>query len=99
MSIGSRIKDRRKQLNLTQDELADRLKTTKQTIYKYEKGIVTNLPSDRIEQLANALETTPAYLMGWEEKVYIDIKKLNKDNKKRLEEYFLLLLSSQKEGE
>lgn len=96
MSIGKRIKDRRKQLGLTQDELADRVKTTKQTIYKYEKGIVTNLPSDRIEQLANALETTPAYLMGWEDKIYIDIEKLNKENKKKLKDYYLLLLTSQK---
>ena len=94
MSIGKRIKYRRKQLGLTQDELADRLKTTKQTIYKYEKEIVTNLPSDRIEQLANALDCSPGYLMGWE--IDIDIEKLNKDNKKKLEDYFLLLLSSQK---
>ena len=58
MSIGSRIRKRRKELGLTQTELANRLHTTKQTIYKYENEIVTNLPSDRIEQLATALDTT-----------------------------------------
>ena len=95
MSIGHRIKKRRKELGLTQTELADRLKTTKQTIYKYENEVVTNLPSDRIEQLAKALDTTPAYLMGWDERTQIDIEKLNKKNQKKLEEYFNLLLNSQ----
>ena len=94
MSIGTRIKDRRKQLGLTQDELADKVKTTKQAIYKYEKGIVTNLPSDKIEKLAAALDCSPGYLMGWDFK--LDIEKLNIENQKRLEDYFLLLLSSQK---
>lgn len=95
MSIGNRIKKRRKELGLTQTELADRVKTTKQTIYKYENEVVTNLPSDRIEQLAKALDTTPAYLMGWDERTQIDIEKLNKKNQKKLEEYFNLLLNSQ----
>ena len=93
MSIGKRIKARRLELGLTQTELADRLKTTKQTIYKYEKGVVTNLPSDRIEQLSDALECSPAYLMGWQ--VKLDIEKLNSQNQQKLADYFKLLLDSQ----
>lgn len=54
--------------NLTQDELAARIHTTKQTIHKYENGIITNIPSSKIEAIANALNTTPDYLMGWETK-------------------------------
>ena len=50
--------------NLTQDELAARIHTTKQTIHKYENGIITNIPSSKIEAIANALNTTPDYLMG-----------------------------------
>lgn len=50
---------------MTQVELAKKLNTTKQTIGKYENEIVTNLPLNRIQELADALDTTPAYLMGW----------------------------------
>ena len=67
MTIGERIRELRKARGMTQQELAQRLHTTKQTIGKYEQGIVTNLPLLRIDELAQALSTTPAYLMGWED--------------------------------
>lgn len=66
MKKGERIKALRVGANLTQEELAKLIKTTKQTIYKYENGLITNIPSDSIEDLAQVLHTTPAYLMGWE---------------------------------
>ncbi|MEY8365391.1 helix-turn-helix transcriptional regulator [Anaerovoracaceae bacterium 41-7] len=64
--IGDRIKTLREQRSLSQDALANFLGTTKQTIYKYERGIITNIPSDKIELLADALHTTPEWIMGWE---------------------------------
>lgn len=67
MILGDKIKFLRKKKGLTQSELATKLKTTKQTIGKYENGIVTNLPLNRIQELAIALDTTPAFLMGWDE--------------------------------
>lgn len=67
MPIGERIKSCREKANLTQGELAKRLTTTKQTIYKYENNIVTNIPSDKIEKMAELFNVTPAYLMGWED--------------------------------
>jgi len=87
MSIGSKVKERRKELGLTQEELANRLKTTKQTIYKYENEIVTNLPSDRIEQLAKALDTTPQYLMGWVEIEIASTKGLTAEQIKKVNKY------------
>lgn len=68
MTIGEKIKSARIANGLTQEELAIALNTTKQTIYKYETGIVTNIPSDKIELLAAKLKVTEMYLMGWEEK-------------------------------
>ena len=59
MTKGERIKQLRESANLTLEELAKKLHTTKQTIYKYEKNIVTNIPSDRIEALAEVLDSTP----------------------------------------
>lgn len=67
MSKGERIRSLRKEKGITQIEMAALLHTTKQTISKYEKGIVTNIPSDRIEALARILGTTPEYILGWDQ--------------------------------
>lgn len=67
MSIGQRIKVAREHLGMTQDEVAKLCKTTKQTIFKYENEIVTNIPYDKIELLSAALNVTPSYLFGWNE--------------------------------
>lgn len=68
MNIGKKIKMAREQKNMTLDEVARRCGTTRQTIYKYENEIVTNIPYDRIILLSKALDVTPSYLFGWEEK-------------------------------
>lgn len=70
MTIGDRIKKTRENLKISQTELANLSNTTKQNIYKYENGIITNIPSDKIETIAKILHVSPAYLMGWN-----DIKK------------------------
>ena len=66
MTIGDRIKNRRKYLKMSTDELGRRLGKDRSTIYRYEKGDIENLPLDILEPIAEALETTPQYLMGWE---------------------------------
>lgn len=68
MSIGQRIKVAREQKKMTLDEVAQRCQTTRQTIFKYENEIVTNIPYDKIVLLASALDVTPSYLFGWDEK-------------------------------
>lgn len=67
MTIGERIKERRKQLGLTVDELSERLGKNRATIYRYESNEIEKLPTTVLEPLAKALGVTPAYLMGWEE--------------------------------
>jgi len=69
MVIGQRISARRKELKMSADELAKRLGKDRSTIYRYEKGDIENLPLDILEPIAEALETTPAYLMGWEKEL------------------------------
>lgn len=66
-NIGQRIKTRRKELRISADDLAKKLGKDRSTIYRYEKGDIENLPLDILEPIASALETTPAYLMGWQE--------------------------------
>ena len=68
MTIGQRISAARERKNMTLDEVAKRCNTTKQTIFKYENEIVTNIPYDKIVLLSNALDVSPSYLFGWEEK-------------------------------
>lgn len=77
MIIGQKIKNLRKHLNMSVDELAEKLGKNRATIYRYERGDIENLPLDVLEPLANALDTTPAYLMGWDEKESTDSPKQN----------------------
>lgn len=65
MTIGEKIKFLRKNNGLTQEELAEYAGTKKQTIHKYETGIIENIPASKIKLIAEKLDTTPAYLMGW----------------------------------
>lgn len=64
-TIGNRIRCARESLGITQEQLGKLCGTTKQTIFKYENDIVTNIPMDRIETIAHHLRISPAYLMGW----------------------------------
>ena len=66
-TIGDKLKDLRLKNKLTQEEVGKKINVSKQTLYKYESGIITNIPSDKIEVLAEIYNTTPAYLMGWDE--------------------------------
>ena len=63
--LGARIRAARKKKKMTQDDLARLVNTTKQNIYKYETGITTNIPLDRLEAIALALDVDPAELTGW----------------------------------
>lgn len=66
-TIGQKIKYLRKEkLKMSQVAFADEIKVSKQTLYKYENDIVTNIPSDKIEAIAKLCKVSPAYLMGWE---------------------------------
>lgn len=67
MTIGNRIRSRRIELGMTQDELANKLGyRSKSSINKIELG-VQDLPQKKIVDFAKALDTTPASLMGWQE--------------------------------
>ena len=70
MTIGERIKNARIKRGFSQVELADKVGISKQTLYKYEHNIVTNIPSDKIEAIAKVLGTEPPILMGWDVQEY-----------------------------
>lgn len=68
MTTGERMKQRRKELGFSAEKVAERLGVSPATIYRYEKGDIEKVPGDSLGELAKILQTTPAYLMGWEEK-------------------------------
>ena len=67
MSIGKRITKLRSDLGMSQVEFAKAIGVSKQTLYKYENDLITNIPSDKIEAAAAVCKVTPGFLMGWED--------------------------------
>lgn len=67
MKIGEIIRRERIKNGLSQEDLAKSIGSTKQAIYKYESGIVSNIPMDKVETIATRLGVTPAYLTGWDD--------------------------------
>lgn len=66
MTVGERIKYLRLQEGKTLSEVGKAIGVSKQTVSKYELGIVKNIPFKRIEKLAEYLNCSPLYLMNWE---------------------------------
>ena len=64
MTKGQRIKSKRESLNIGLTDLAKKVGVSKQTLYKYENDIITNIPSDAIERISEHLKCTPEYIMG-----------------------------------
>lgn len=66
-SMAQKIKDLRQQRGMTLEEVANIVGVGKSTVRKWETGMIANMKRDKIASLAQALGTTPAYLMGWKE--------------------------------
>ena len=62
----NRLKELRKEKKITLEELAALIGTSKQTIHRYENGIISNIPHDKVRRLAEALGVSPTDLMGWD---------------------------------
>ena len=71
---------------MSADELAEKLGVSRSTIFRYEKGDIDKVPAEYAKPLADALCTTPAYLMGWEDNLETEtdfIPKLMSDTDKK----------------
>jgi transcriptional regulator with XRE-family HTH domain len=67
MTVGQRIKLRRKEMGISADELGKRIGKNRATVFRYENGDIEKLPIDILKPIAEALLTTPQFLMGWGE--------------------------------
>ena len=109
--LSKRIKCRREELRMSQDELAKKLGyRSRSSINKIEKG-ENDVPQSKIMALAIALDTTPEYLMGWDspktvqpdfsddEKSLIEVYRSLNDSKRQALTCFLAFLKSQQSTE
>lgn len=69
MSISKRIKNRRQELGMSVEELADILNKNKATIYRYENGDIGKVPYDILKPLSEALDVSVGYLLGSEDTI------------------------------
>lgn len=81
MEVKDIIRNRRLELDLTLDQIAQRVGVSKPTVMRWENGDIENMRADKIAKLAKALNTTPVYLMGWtDEKEIMDLGNNAKDD-------------------
>lgn len=85
--MARRIKELRQARGLTLEQVATVVGVGKSTVRKWETGMIANMKRDKIADLARALGTTPAYLMGWvdeptnEQKSLPDVRSLTEGEK------------------
>ena len=68
MTIAEKLKTLREEHKMTLEDVASSIGVGRATVFKYENGIITNIPLDKIELLSKLFSVSPAYLMGWEER-------------------------------
>ena len=77
--LSNKLKELRKTKRLTLEELAKAVGTSRQTIHRYENGVISNVPAEKVVLLAEALGVTPAELMGWERAEYNNMEANSED--------------------
>lgn len=107
MEMAEKIKMLRSKHGLTLEEVGNIVGVGKSTVRKWENGEIANMRRDKIAKLAEALKTTPAYLMGWDEekenntdnqqqKLLSNYAKLDNDDQNKLVDYSEELVNSDK---
>lgn len=97
MTTGERMRMRRKEIGMSAEKLAELLGKSPATIYRYENGDIEKMPVDFLEPLSEALNTTPAALMGWAEEELLALhRQLNEEGQEKLLSYADDLVSSGK---
>lgn len=67
MEFKEKIKQRRLELGLTLDDVANRVGVRAATVSRWESGEIKNIRRDKIKLLSDALEVSPSYLMDWDD--------------------------------
>ena len=83
MEVYERIKERRKEIGLSSDDVASALNVSRATVYRYESAEIEKLPTNIIIPLSRVLRCDPAWLMGWSDNAPVDELELS-DLERRL---------------
>lgn len=66
-TTGERIKQRRKEIGMSAEELADRIGVSHATMYRYENGGIERVTTKRLGEIARVLRVSPDFLLvGYE---------------------------------
>lgn len=84
--VGYRIFKARSEKGITLKELGDLIGIAESTAQRYEKGKIKSLDIEMIKRIAKALNVTPSYLMGWEDKEEIETIAAHHDGEEWTEE-------------
>lgn len=95
MDIGQKIYNLRTQQGLTLEELGQKVGVGKSTVRKWENGIIENMKQNNLAKLANALGTTPAFLMGLTEETEKESYKQGKTEAALIKKYSQLSSANQ----
>jgi transcriptional regulator with XRE-family HTH domain len=93
--MSRKIKELRLARKMTLEQVADIVGVGKSTVRKWETGMIANMRRDKIALLAKALGTTPAYLMGWEEKENSSDERQLTEGEKQMLDLFKLIPEEQ----
>lgn len=93
IKIGERIQARRKELNLTQEMIANKLSLNKSTIARYESGAVEKIKLPVIQAMAQILDVNPDWLALKTDKkgCYADCVDITKNIQLSKHEAYLIL--------
>lgn len=97
--IMNRMKERREELNMSYQTLSEKVGISKSTLQRYETGFIKNMPIDKLEDIAHALNVSPGYLMGWEENhitiaAHKEGENFTPEELDKIEEYKKLLIAA-----
>lgn len=65
-NVGQRIKKVRKEKHISAETIAERLNVAPASVYRWENGSINKVPTGRLVQIAEVLNVTPSYLLGWD---------------------------------
>ena len=64
-TVADRLRELRNEKGLSLEEVGQCIGVGRANIYKYEHGLITNIPPDKLHTLANLFGVSRPYLMGW----------------------------------
>ena len=86
MELKTIIANKRNELGLTLEDVAKICNVSISTVKRWESGEIVDIKRDKVVKLAQAMHTTPAYIMGWEDEDKTK-EEIDRENQEILDAY------------